>query len=77
MVVDGSSNGTHMRTPAPSWTLSTLREAETWRVPLTEIAGACAFSSNRSARLIEGLEAGIVSAMNSNGGREVLVPARD
>ena len=33
---------------------------------------------NRAARLIEGMEAaGVVSAMNSNGSREILVPHRD
>ena len=33
---------------------------------------------NRAARLIETMEAaGVVSAMNSNGSREVLVPSRE
>ena len=51
---------------------------ESRRASISSVQRKFRIGYNRSARLIEAMEeAGIVSAMNSNGGREVLVPARD
>ena len=51
---------------------------ESRRASISSLQRKLRIGYNRSARLIEAMEeAGIVSAMNSNGGREVLVPARD
>ncbi|MDE0693674.1 MAG: DNA translocase FtsK 4TM domain-containing protein [Gammaproteobacteria bacterium] len=51
---------------------------ESRRASISSVQRKFRIGYNRSARLIEAMEqAGVVSAMNSNGGREVLVPARD
>ena len=51
---------------------------ETRRASISSVQRKFRVGYNRSARLIEAMEqAGVVSAMNPNGGREVLVPARD
>ena len=51
---------------------------ESRRASISSVQRKFRIGYNRSARLIEAMEqAGVVSAMNSNGGREVLVPARE
>ena len=51
---------------------------ESRRASISSVQRKFRIGYNRSARLIEAMEqAGVVSAMNTNGGREVLVPARD
>ena len=51
---------------------------ESRRASISSVQRKFRIGYNRSARLIEAMEqAGVVSTMNTNGGREVLVPARD
>jgi S-DNA-T family DNA segregation ATPase FtsK/SpoIIIE len=51
---------------------------ESGRVSISSVQRKLRIGYNRAARLVESMEAaGLVSAMNSNGTREVLVPHRD
>ena len=51
---------------------------ESRRASISAVQRKLRIGYNRAARLIEAMEAaGVVSAMNSNGSREVLVPVRD
>ena len=51
---------------------------ESRRASISSVQRKLRIGYNRAARLIEAMEeAGVVSAMNSNGSREVLVPDRD
>ena len=51
---------------------------ESRRASISSVQRKLRIGYNRAARLIESMEiAGIVSNMNSNGSREVLVPNRD
>ena len=51
---------------------------ESRRASISSVQRKLRIGYNRAARLIEAMEAaGVVSAMNHNGSREVLVPARD
>jgi S-DNA-T family DNA segregation ATPase FtsK/SpoIIIE len=51
---------------------------ESRRASISSVQRKLRIGYNRAARLIEAMEeAGVVSAMNSNGSREVLVPHRD
>ena len=51
---------------------------ETRRASISAVQRKLRIGYNRAARLVEAMEAaGVVSSMNSNGSREVLVPSRD
>ena len=51
---------------------------ESRRASISSVQRKLRIGYNRAARLIESMElAGVVSNMNSNGSREVLVPNRD
>ena len=51
---------------------------ESRRASISSVQRKLRIGYNRAARLVEAMEdAGLVSAMNSNGSREVLVPHRD
>ncbi len=51
---------------------------ESRRASISSVQRKLRIGYNRAARLIEAMEeAGVVSAMNSNGSREILVPTRD
>jgi len=51
---------------------------ESRRASISSVQRKLRIGYNRAARLIEAMEAaGVVSSMNSNGSREVLVPNRD
>ena len=51
---------------------------ETRRASISAVQRKLRIGYNRAARLIESMEAaGVVSSMNTNGSREVLVPNRD
>jgi S-DNA-T family DNA segregation ATPase FtsK/SpoIIIE len=48
------------------------------RASISSVQRKLRIGYNRAARLIEAMEvAGVVTSMNTNGSREVLVPARD
>ena len=51
---------------------------ESRRASISSVQRKLRIGYNRAARLVESMElAGVVSNMNSNGSREVLVPNRD
>jgi S-DNA-T family DNA segregation ATPase FtsK/SpoIIIE len=51
---------------------------ETRRASISAVQRKLRIGYNRAARLVEAMEAaGVVSSMNSNGSREILVPSRD
>ena len=51
---------------------------ESRRASISSVQRKLRIGYNRAARLIEAMElAGVVSAMNSNGSREIMVPKRD
>ena len=51
---------------------------ESRRASISSVQRKLRIGYNRAARLIEAMEsAGVVSAMNSNGSREILVPHRE
>ena len=51
---------------------------ETRRASISAVQRKLRIGYNRAARLVEAMEAaGVVSSMNTNGSREVLVPSRD
>ena len=51
---------------------------ESRRASISSVQRKLRIGYNRAARLIEAMElAGVVSPMNSNGSREIMVPKRD
>ena len=51
---------------------------ESRRASISSVQRKLRIGYNRAARLIEAMElAGVVSSMNSNGTREIMVPKRD
>ena len=61
----------------PSYDQAVEIVIQTRRPSISWCSAICRIGYNRAARLIEDMErAGMVSAMQSNGNREVLVPAK-